>query len=107
MRGGTTSLEGRRTTLAVGPKRAAATWEDLVIPLDDAIDRLGRAWGLVDHLQAVCNTPELRQVYSTQLPKVSEFWSRMTQNDRLFEQYRCLDASADALGVEFHPELSH
>ena len=100
MRGGTTSLEGRRTTLAVGPKRAAATWEDLVIPLDDAIDRLGRAWGLVDHLQAVCNTPELRQVYSTQLPKVSEFWSRMTQNDRLFEQYRCLDASADALGLD-------
>ena len=32
-------------------------WETFVTPLDDATERLWRAWGLVGHLQGVVNTP--------------------------------------------------
>ena len=32
------------------------TWQTFVTPLDDATERLWRAWGLVGHLQGVVNT---------------------------------------------------
>ena len=40
---------------------APVTWESFVVPLDDATERLWRAWGQVGHLQAVVNTPALRE----------------------------------------------
>ncbi len=36
-------------------------WDSFVTPLDDATERLWRAWAQVGHLQAVVNTPELRE----------------------------------------------
>ena len=36
------------------------TWHKLATTLDVAIDRLGRAWGVVGHLNAVMDTPALR-----------------------------------------------
>ena len=38
----------------------APTWKDFAQPLDDANERLNRAWGQVGHLNAVMNSPELR-----------------------------------------------
>jgi len=42
----------------------APTWENFVAPLEDAAERLNRAWGQVAHLNAVMNSPELREVYN-------------------------------------------
>lgn len=50
----------------------AATWADFVEPLEDANERLARAWGQVAHLNAVMNSPELREVYNANLPKVTQ-----------------------------------
>lgn len=72
------------------------TWETFVVPLDDATERLWRAWGQVGHLQGVVNTPELREAYNANLPKVTRFGSALGQNLKLFEQYRALAASAEA-----------
>ncbi|WP_312317162.1 M3 family metallopeptidase [Stenotrophomonas sp.] len=72
------------------------TWETFVVPLDDATERLWRAWGQVGHLQGVVNTPALREAYNANLPKVTRFGSAMGQNLKLFEQYRALAASAEA-----------
>ncbi|WP_202845435.1 M3 family metallopeptidase [Luteimonas saliphila] len=71
------------------------TWDGFVVPLDDATERLARAWGQVGHLEAVVNTPELRAVYNETLPAVTRFWSALGQNLALFAQYRRL---ADAPG---------
>ena len=72
------------------------SWETFVVPLDDATERLWRAWGQVGHLQGVVNTPELRDAYNANLPKVTRFGSALGQNLKLFEQYRALAASAEA-----------
>ncbi|WP_343652508.1 M3 family metallopeptidase [Stenotrophomonas sp.] len=72
------------------------TWQTFVTPLDDATERLWRAWGLVSHLQGVVNTPELREAYNSNLPRVTRFASALGQNLALFRQYQALAASAEA-----------
>ncbi|KAF1699392.1 oligopeptidase A [Pseudoxanthomonas jiangsuensis] len=79
---------------------APVTWENFVIPLEDATERLWRAWGQGGHLQAVVNTPELREAYNANLPKVTRFGSALGQNLTLFAQYRALAASAEYAGYD-------
>jgi oligopeptidase A len=74
---------------------APATWEAFVAPLEDATERVARAWGQVAHLHAVMDTPALREAYNANLPKVTRFWTELGQNLCLFEQYRALRASPE------------
>lgn len=73
-----------------------AAWDALVDPLDDATERLGRAWGQVAHLEAVVSTPQLREAYNAQQPRMTRFWSAKSQNLQLFAQYKALAASPEA-----------
>lgn len=53
-----------------------------------ATRELGRAWGRVCHLESVENTPALREAYNAVLPKVTEFFSSLTLNARLWEKIK-------------------
>ncbi|MCL6714274.1 M3 family metallopeptidase [Pseudomonas sp. R2.Fl] len=75
---------------------APVEWDNFVVPLDDATERLYRAWGQVTHLQAVVNTPELREAYNANLPKVTRFGSALGQNLALYAQYKALAQSPEA-----------
>jgi len=79
---------------------APATWDGFVTPLEDATERLWRAWDQVGHLQAVVNTPELREAYNANLPKVTRFGSALGQNLALFAQYRALAGSPEYAGYD-------
>ncbi len=74
---------------------ATATWEQFVRPLEDATERLSRAWGQVEHLHAVLDSPALREAYNAGLPKITQFWTELGQNQRLFETYRALKAAPE------------
>jgi oligopeptidase A len=76
------------------------TWASFADPLDDATERLWRAWGQVGHLQAVVNTPALREAYNANLPKVTRFGSALGQNLALYQQYRALAATPEAAQYE-------
>jgi len=76
------------------------TWASFADPLDDATERLWRAWGQVGHLQAVVNTPALREAYNANLPKVTRFGSALGQNLALYQQYRALAAAPEAAQYE-------
>ena len=71
------------------------TWDNFVIPLEEASERLGRAWGVVNHLNGVMDTPELRAVYNETQPKITEFWTALGQNEALFDKYKAMRASPD------------
>jgi len=71
-----------------------ASWTNFVEPLEQATEKLGRAWGVVGHLNAVVDTPELRAAYNENQPKVTEFWTALAQNPALFEKYKALKNSA-------------
>lgn len=68
-----------------------ARWEALARSLDVATERLGRAWGAVSHLNSVADTPALRAAYNEALPKVTEFWTRLGADERLYAKYKALD----------------
>jgi len=70
-----------------------ATWGDVVETSEAATEPLSRAWGIVGHLNAVADTPELRAAYGENLPRVTEFWSNTGQNLALFEKYKAIVAS--------------
>jgi oligopeptidase A len=71
------------------------SWENFVEPLENATEKLGRAWGIVGHLNAVVDTPELRAAYNENLPKVTEFWTELGQNLALFGKYKALKEGGD------------
>ena len=73
----------------------APTWENFVAPLEDGAEKLNRAWGQVAHLNAVMNSPELREVYNANLPKLTQYYSELGQNQGLFEKFRQLKVAPD------------
>jgi oligopeptidase A len=78
-----------------------ADWVHISKVLDTATEQLGRAWGAVSHLQSVADTPELRAAYNAQLPKVTEFWTRLGANEALYAKYKAI--RPDSL----NPEQNH
>ena len=74
---------------------APPTWGSFVRPMEDANERLSRAWGPVGHLNAVMNSPELREAYNTNLPKITAYFAELGQNLQLFEKFKALHNSAE------------
>ncbi len=70
-----------------------AEWDAFVAPLDDANEKLSRAWGQVSHLHSVMDSPELREVYNANLPKITVYFAELGQNEALFARFKALKAS--------------
>lgn len=70
-----------------------ATWEAIQMPLDDASERLGRAWSAVGHLNGVVNTPALREAYNAALPAMTEFSTWVGLHEGLYKQYLRMQAA--------------
>ncbi|MCT9811819.1 M3 family metallopeptidase [Acidovorax sp. Be4] len=70
-----------------------ARWESIAGVLDVATEKFASAWGAVSHLNSVADTPELRAAYNEALPKVTEFWTRLGADERLYAKYKAIDPS--------------
>ncbi|ROH85926.1 M3 family peptidase [Pseudomethylobacillus aquaticus] len=73
---------------------SAPSWDNFVRPLEDLEEQISRAWTQVSHTNAVVNSPELRQAYNDNLPKLTDFYSDLAQDERLYARYRALRDSA-------------
>jgi oligopeptidase A len=71
------------------------TWADFVAPMEDANERLSRAWGQVSHLHSVLDSPELREVYNANLPKVTQYYAELGQHEGLFRKFKALATAAE------------
>jgi oligopeptidase A len=83
----------RATADAIATDSRPATWDSVVAPQDDALDRIERAWGAVHHLNSVVSTPALRDAYHENLPKITAFYAYQAQDERLYARYKALAAS--------------
>ena len=85
--------EGRAAIERLATAGGEPTWEGFVEPLETANERLARAWAQVSHLNAVVNSPELREAYNAALPVVTQFATEQGQDLRLFGRFKALAAS--------------
>ncbi len=92
--------DARATIERVASDASEPSWDTLVEPLADTLDRLDRAWAAVTHLNSVVNTPELRDAYNGALPKVTAFFTDLTQDLRLYAKYKAVAASPAFAALE-------
>ena len=68
-----------------------ASWSDISGRLDVATERLSRSWGAIGHLHSVQDSPELRAAYTAALPRVTDFYTRLGSDERLYAKYKSID----------------
>ncbi|ROL67597.1 oligopeptidase A [Pseudomonas vranovensis] len=95
-------LADNRTAIAdiLKAQGKSPSWAGLILAMDELNDRLGAAWSPVSHLNAVCNSAELREAYEACLPALSAYATEMGQNRELFQAYEALIASPEAAGFD-------
>lgn len=77
-----------------------ADYDALSLLLDVATEKLGRAWGAVGHLNSVADTPELRAAYNENLPRLTEYYTRLGSDERLYAKYKALNEAQQGLPAE-------
>ncbi len=68
----------------------APSWNAIAMLLDVATEQLSRAWGVVSHLNSVADAPELRAAYNAALPRITEFYTRLGADERLYAKYKTI-----------------
>ncbi|MDF2691013.1 MAG: oligopeptidase, partial [Gammaproteobacteria bacterium] len=69
------------------------TWEKLVQAIEIQDELLSKTWSPVSHLNAVRNSPELREAYEHCIAQLSEYHTEVGQNQALYQAYAELAAS--------------
>ena len=70
-----------------------ADWNAIAQELDVATEKLGMAWSAVSHLSSVADSPELRAAYNEVLPKITEFWTNLGADERLYAKYKAIEVN--------------
>lgn len=65
-------------------------WPSLMSPLEAMEERLQRTWGPVGHLNAVCDSDDLRPVYQKGVMQLSAYQTELAQNEGLYAAIRKL-----------------
>ncbi|MDQ6974308.1 MAG: M3 family metallopeptidase, partial [Mariprofundaceae bacterium] len=60
------------------------SWSTVILPLENMDEALSRIWGPVSHLNAVCDSDTLREVYQQGAQKISAWHTELAQNEALF-----------------------
>jgi len=68
-------------------------WLRLMQPMEEMDGRLGRLWGPVNHLNAVCDSDALRPVHRQGLMKLTAYQTELAQNEALFSAIKRLHDS--------------
>ncbi|MFN5868543.1 MAG: M3 family metallopeptidase, partial [Akkermansiaceae bacterium] len=81
---------------------AKATYESSFLALEKATESLSRGWGRLQHLDSVSDNPAQREAINILLPDVTDFYSSLSLNPRLFN---VLNAVAESDAVNFLTEI--
>ncbi|MFZ7200406.1 oligopeptidase A [Avibacterium avium] len=88
-------IQENRDTVEQVLKQPHLTWQNFIEPLTESGDRLSKAWSPVSHLNAVKNSPELREAYQACLPLLSEYSTWLGQHEGLYQAYLQLKNSPE------------
>jgi oligopeptidase A len=82
--------EGKQAIEALVNNNEAPTWDNFARQLEDMEEKISRAWSQVGHMNAVVNSPELRETYNENLAKLTDFYSDLAQNEQLYQKFKDL-----------------
>jgi oligopeptidase A len=85
-------FDTRLASIVISPP----SWNNSVVPLQEATNAVVRIWNVISHLNAVNGTPEIKTTYQKILPKVTGFYSKIVYNRDLYKAYKAI-----ATGAEF------
>ena len=74
---------------------APFSWDNLVAPLEEMDDELGKIWSPVSHMNSVVSSEEWREAHDACLPLLSEYGTFVGQHQPLYEAYKSLRASSE------------
>jgi oligopeptidase A len=86
-------VQGRELISSLTADTSAPTWANFARPLEDMEEKVSRAWSQVGHMNAVVNSPELREVYNANLSKLTDYYADLSQNEQLYAKFRAMHAS--------------
>ncbi len=69
------------------------SWGNFVEPIEIISEKISRAWGQIEHLNAVVNSDSLRKAYNDNLIKLTEFYTNLSQDESLYKKYQSLKDS--------------
>lgn len=71
------------------------SWPQLVDPLEKIVDRLSVVWGMVNHIKAVRDNPELRSAIEDVQPDKVKFQLRLGQSKPIYNAFKSLQESSE------------
>lgn len=87
--------EGRNTINQIVSSQEPASWESVVLPLEQFDVAFSNFWSPISHLWSVMNTPELTEAFQSALPLISDFQTEMGQNRGLFKKMQSIKDSRE------------
>ena len=84
------SLEQALEKALAGPSKLS--WDGVMQPLQAIGERLRWSWGVVSHLNGVCNSAELRDAHAAQQPDVVRLSNRLGQSQILHRALMALQS---------------
>jgi oligopeptidase A len=87
--------EGRALIETMASSNTTPTWQNFALQLENLDEKISRAWSQVGHMNAVVNNPELRAAYNENLAKLTDFYSDLSQDERLYAKYKVIQSSLD------------
>jgi oligopeptidase A len=76
------------------------TYESTFLALETATEELGRGWGRLQHLDSVCDNPAQREALNQMLPEVTDFYSSLPLNERLWSALKAYGKSPAAAALD-------
>lgn len=81
---------------AIGDEQSPPTYDNTLLALERATEKLEYAMGVIEHLESVATTPEFRAAYNTILPEVSALWSGVPLRAALWQRLLAFSQTPEA-----------